>query len=93
MSGQLPVPPSSSVHVIGSPTATEVGTTFAVKVNWPTAPPKSAGAPSGRGLMVSAGSLLATVCCTMSGAEKGKENRLPVVLTTSTTSCEAAGIR
>ena len=60
-------------------------------MNWPTAPPKSAGAPSGRGLMVRAGSLLVTVCCTISGDGKGKRDRLPLVSTTSTTSCVAAG--
>src|SRR5664280_3461037 len=78
-SGQLPVPLKESVHVTGSPTATEVGTTFDFKVNWPTAPPKSAGAPSGNGLMVREGSLLVTVCFTMSGAEKGN-NRLPLAV-------------
>ena len=91
MSGQLPVPLRSSVQVTGSPTPTVRGTTLEVSVNWPTAPAKSAGAPSGSGLTVRESALLVTVCCTTSGAAKGF-NRKPPVLMLSTISWLAAGI-
>ena len=51
MSGQLPVPASSMVHVTGSPGAAVVGTILETSVNWPTALEKSAGA-GGSGLTV-----------------------------------------
>ena len=55
MSGQLPVPASVRVQVMGSPTAALAGTTFDSKVNLPTAPLKAAGAPAGSGFTVTEG--------------------------------------
>src|SRR5476649_1829596 len=49
ISGQLPEPESSAVHVIGSPAFTCTGTIFDVILKSPTAPLKPLGA-GGRGL-------------------------------------------
>ena len=61
-SGQLAVPASSSVHVIGSPTAAVSGTTFEVSLRSPTAPLKPDGA-AGSGFTARTGVALVTEYC------------------------------
>lgn len=77
MSGQLPVPLSSIVHVIGSPTAAFSGTTFDTTVNWPTAPLKLAGA-GGSGRISSVGWSEVTDTGSMRGCDRKPMPTVPV---------------
>ncbi len=62
MSGQFPLPVSCSVHVTGSPTAAEAGTSLDRSLKSPTAPEKPAAA-GGRGRTSIVGTLLITENC------------------------------
>src|ERR1700690_939742 len=62
ISGQFPVPESSTVHVMGSPVATRVGTTLDAILNSPTAPVNPAGA-GGRGRTLISAEFPATENC------------------------------
>ena len=77
-SGQLPVPASSSVQVMGSPTAAVRGTTLEVKVKEPTAPVKVGGA-AGSGLMVRSSALDSMARCSTVGWENRPKPEVPTI--------------
>jgi hypothetical protein len=74
----LPVPASSSVQVMGSPTAAVRGTTFEVKIKVPTAPAKVGGA-AGSGLMLKSSGLDSIARCSTVGWEKRPKPEVPTI--------------